>query len=105
MKTLLGVGGSPAGPFGPSFAALVIRGHLAGGCSPDLDGLSGQEPLHATTTFDVNRRNAAGLSRQSGSSSADPQVQALAAVHERELDRAESFRPVRAEHQPVVTCF
>ncbi len=59
----------------------------------------GQQMLHVTTAFDIDGSSVPSFGGQGGGSSADPKVKAVAAIHERELDGAEAFRPVRAEHQ------
>src|SRR5271168_309903 len=74
------------------------------GALRDFDRVPGQETLYAAAAFDHDRSDVAALGRQIAGSSADPEVEAVAAVHEWELDRAEAFRPVWAEHQPVIAC-
>jgi hypothetical protein len=73
--------------------------------SGDLDRAPGQQMLYAAPAFDHDRSGIAALRGQRAGSSADPKVKAVAAVHEWKLDGTERFRPVRAEHQPVVACF
>jgi hypothetical protein len=60
----------------------------------DLDGASGEETLHATTAFDVDRSSVPSLRGYRGGSSDDSKVKTLAAAHQWELDRAERFRPL-----------
>ena len=57
----------------------------------DLDGASGEETLHATTAFDVDRSSVPSLRGYRGGSSDDSKVKTLAAVHQWELDRAGAF--------------
>ena len=60
------------------------------------------EMLYSAAAFDRDGSGVAALGGQGAGSSADPQVKAVAAVYEWELDRAERFRPMWAEHQTVV---